>query len=56
MTRYLAVDGQPGAKLGLAEVRRILSPASSDVSHTLDLLSTARVQRTVTVSLYDPLS
>ncbi len=54
--QILAVDGQPATKLGLAEVRRILSPAHSDVSHTLDLLSTVRVQRTVTVSLYDPLS
>ncbi len=54
--QILAVDGQPALKLGLAEVRRILSPANSDVSHALDLLSTARVQRTVTVSLYDPLS
>ena len=54
--QILAIDGRPAARLGLAEVRRILSPENSDVSHSLDLLSTAHVQRTVTVSLYDPLS
>jgi len=54
--QLLAIDGQPAASLGLAEVRRRLSPVGGTPSHTLDLLSTDRVQRTVTVSLYDPLS
>lgn len=54
--QILAIDGRPAAALGLAQVRRLLSPESGDMPHSLDLLSTVRVQRTVVVSLYDPLS
>lgn len=53
--RILEIDGQSPHTLGLAGVRRLLSPDGTASSRTLLLLSPEGKQRSVRVTLFDPL-
>lgn len=54
--RIRAIDGRPAHALGITALRRLLSPESGQASHTLLVLSPEGKQRTVTISLFDPLA
>ena len=53
--RILQIDGQSPHTLGLAGVRRLLSPGGAVARRTLLLLSPEGRQRSVRVELFDPL-
>ncbi len=54
--QILQIDGQPVSTLSISQVRRLLSPASGAAARSLELFSPKGERRTLTVSLYDPLS
>ena len=54
--QILEIDGQSVKTLTITQIRALLSPAPGVTAHTLTLSSPKGEQRTLTVSLYDPLS